>query len=138
MTNISILQDSKVEPWEIREVFAAVNWKDEAELDESALDMAFNSAYCNFVARNEQNKVVGAIRASFDGMYVVLWNLVVHPDFQGIGLGSDLFQLMVSEMNGRGHSWIVGLALNERVDYYAERGLLPLRHLTVMSTYLSL
>lgn len=135
MKKLHILKNSKVEPWEIKELFASVGWEDEASLSESTLDTAFNLAYCNFVARNANGKLIGVIRASFDGMYVVLWNLVIHPTYEGKGLGSELFKKMVVEMRERGHDWIVGLALKEREDFYAKHGLLPVRNLTVISTY---
>lgn len=131
---IKIYKDSKVEPQEVKRLFASVNWEEESKLEDSAIDAAFNYAYCSFVARKEGD-LVGVIRATFDGVYVMLWNLVVHPQFQDQGLGTELLQLIMDEMEKRGHRWIIGLAVNERVDYYSTRNLQPVKHLTVVSTY---
>lgn len=120
---------------DVRQLFGAVGWTDEASLDDQSLKTAFHESYFTISARDDDGNLIGVIRASFDGMYLLLWNLVVDPKWQSTGIGSELLRMALQEAHLRGHKWVVGLALNEYVAYYGKRGLLPVDHLTVVTTY---
>lgn len=134
INGIEITMNGRSEIHEISELFASVHWLEEAALADEQLDLAFNHAYCNFLARDKDGKLVGMIRSSYDGMYAVMWNLVVHPDYQRKGVGVTLLTKMIDEMKQRGHTSIVGLAMNHMVPHYEKIGLLAVPNLQVVST----
>lgn len=133
--NIRIEMNGKASPNEIKALFASIGWSEESHLSDDQVDMAFNNAYCNFMARdNDEGRLIGVVRASYDGIYVMLWNLVVRPEYQNRGIGLHLLTLILDEMRERGHKSIAGLALNAMAGKYAQVGLLPAHHLTVVTT----
>lgn len=131
---IEITMNGHARPDEISSLFTATGWLEEAQLPEEQLDQAFNHAYCNLFARDAQGGLIGMIRSSYDGMYVMMWNLVVHPDHRGEGLGFTLLRGMMGEMKERGHTSVVGLAVSHMVEHYEKIGLQHLPQLQVVST----
>ncbi|NEO98385.1 MAG: GNAT family N-acetyltransferase [Symploca sp. SIO2E9] len=45
----------------------------------------------------EANRLIGFARATSDGIYrATIWDVVVHPDYQGVGLGRKLVETVLS------------------------------------------
>jgi N-acetylglutamate synthase-like GNAT family acetyltransferase len=45
----------------------------------------------------QETQMVGFARATSDGVYrAIIWDVVVHPDYQGVGLGRKLVQTVLS------------------------------------------
>lgn len=45
----------------------------------------------------DHDRIVGFARATSDGIYrAVIWDVVIHPDYQGAGLGRKLVQTVLS------------------------------------------
>ncbi|HIK15155.1 MAG TPA: GNAT family N-acetyltransferase [Leptolyngbyaceae cyanobacterium M33_DOE_097] len=45
----------------------------------------------------EQDQLVGFARATSDGVYrATIWDVVIHPDYRGVGLGRRLVQTVLS------------------------------------------
>ncbi|BAQ65978.1 GNAT family N-acetyltransferase [Geminocystis sp. NIES-3709] len=45
----------------------------------------------------DNKKLIGCARATSDGIYrATIWDVVIHPDYQGFGLGSKLVETLIS------------------------------------------
>lgn len=45
----------------------------------------------------DNQRLIGSARATSDGIYrATIWDVVIHPDYQGYGLGSKLVETLVS------------------------------------------
>jgi N-acetylglutamate synthase-like GNAT family acetyltransferase len=45
----------------------------------------------------DQEKLIGCARATSDGVYrATIWDVVIHPDYQGFGLGRKLVETVLS------------------------------------------
>ncbi|UZQ55534.1 GNAT family N-acetyltransferase [Trichothermofontia sichuanensis B231] len=46
----------------------------------------------------DHNRLIGFARATSDGIYrATIWDVVVHPDYQGLGLGRKLVETVLSD-----------------------------------------
>ncbi len=46
----------------------------------------------------DRDRLIGFARATSDGIYrATIWDVVVHPDYQGLGLGRKLVQTVLSD-----------------------------------------
>lgn len=119
------IQNGRVSIEEIRELFEAVRWEDEANMAAQFTD-AFNNALCNFTVRDSSGKLIGMQRVNFDGKIAMRWNLVVHPEYQSRHIGSMLLSNIIryvkSEVIDKGYL-SYGLALNRHLEAYGKIGL---------------
>jgi aralkylamine N-acetyltransferase len=134
-TFIEIEKNREVDPEEVRDLFRLVGWQDEALLTDYEICKAFNEGYCTVSARDELGKLIGIIRASFDGIYVVLWNLVVSPSYQGKGIAGRLLSQMTQEIKSKGHFAICALVKEKNINAYKRYSLLPVHELMIVSDY---
>lgn len=45
----------------------------------------------------DNQRLIGSARATSDGVYrATIWDVVIHPDYQGYGLGSKLVETLIS------------------------------------------
>lgn len=45
----------------------------------------------------DHQRLIGSARATSDGIYrATIWDVVIHPDYQGYGLGSKLVETLIS------------------------------------------
>lgn len=45
----------------------------------------------------DNQRLIGCARATSDGIYrATIWDVVIHPDYQGLGLGSKLVETLIS------------------------------------------
>ncbi|MBN2046054.1 MAG: GNAT family N-acetyltransferase [Anaerolineales bacterium] len=79
-----------------------------------------NSKFKCFVFRNSQ--LVGAGRALADGLDCsYICDVVVHPDFQGMGLGQQIVQYLIEQ--SKGHKKIILYANPGKEVFYHKLGL---------------
>ncbi len=66
--------------------------------DRTAADMAIAIAHSHPVVTVwDHDTLIGFARATSDGIYrATIWDVVVHPDYQGAGLGRKLVQTVLS------------------------------------------
>jgi N-acetylglutamate synthase-like GNAT family acetyltransferase len=88
-------QPSQVDLEQLQSLFAiAAFWAKNRRRDDLAIAIA-NSDPVISVWRESQ--IVGFARAISDGIYrATIWDVVVHPDYQGAGLGRKLVQTILS------------------------------------------
>ena len=69
-------------------------WARERRLDDLALAIANSDPVVTFW---DKEKMIGFARATSDGIYrATIWDVVIHPDYQGVGLGQKLVETVLS------------------------------------------
>jgi ribosomal protein S18 acetylase RimI-like enzyme len=106
-----------------------INWEELAELITIAPLTAQSPEYLKTVFSNSQffcfvfhsSKIVGSGRALSDGLdCAYISHIAVHPDYQGIGLGSQIIKNLVEQT--RDHSKIILYANPGLEDLYRKYG----------------
>ncbi len=81
---------------QIKEIYQACMWKSYLNNDEQLLE-SFNSSIYIYGAYSE-NKLIGFIRSVGDIHHIVLvQDLIVHPDFQEKGIGTQLLKHVIDK-----------------------------------------
>ncbi|MBD2439173.1 GNAT family N-acetyltransferase [Nostoc sp. FACHB-110] len=73
----------------------------------------------------DETKLIGFARATSDGIYrATIWDVVIHPDYQGTGLGSKLVETVLSHPRMR---WVerVYLMTTHQQGFYEKIGFQP-------------
>jgi ribosomal protein S18 acetylase RimI-like enzyme len=73
----------------------------------------------------DDKKLIGFARATSDGIYrATIWDVVIHPDYQGTGLGSKLVETVLSHPRMR---WVerVYLMTTHQQGFYKKIGFQP-------------
>ena len=69
-------------------------WARERPLEELAIAIANSDPV---VSVWDEDKMIGFARATSDGIYrATIWDVVIHPDYQGVGLGQKLIETVLS------------------------------------------
>ena len=88
----------------------------------SALENSF-LAVSIFHYKNEKKTLIGFARVTSDGSFnATIWDVVVHPTFQGRGLGKTLMIEVIKELRKRDISTITLFADPEVVQFYKHIG----------------
>jgi len=80
---------------QLQELFQlAAFWAKDRHID----DLAVAIAHCDPVVTVwDGDRMIGFSRATSDGIYrATIWDVVIHPDYQGAGLGRKLVQTVLS------------------------------------------
>lgn len=76
--------------------------------------------------RGTYHRLIGFSRATSDHAFnATIWDVVVHPDFQGKGLGKALMQHTIKELRREDISNITLFADPHVVSFYRELGFMP-------------
>jgi ribosomal protein S18 acetylase RimI-like enzyme len=76
--------------------------------------------------RGQQRRLIGFARATSDHAFnATIWDVVVHPEFQGKGLGKALMRQMIRELRREDISNITLFADPHVVTFYEELGFQP-------------
>lgn len=71
----------------------------------------------------EQRRLIGSARCTSDGAFnATIWDVMVDPEFQGLGLGKALLELMVRSLLQRDISNITLFADSQVVPFYKKLG----------------
>ncbi len=68
------------------------------------------------------NRVVGYIKAIYDGSRALIHLLSVHPNYQNIGVGSVLLKAVEGELKKRGAPGATISVTDESVGYWEKKG----------------
>jgi ribosomal protein S18 acetylase RimI-like enzyme len=72
----------------------AAFWARDRRLDDLAIALEHSTPV---ISAWDNDRLVGFARATSDGIYrATIWDVVVHPDYQGAGLGRKLVQTVLS------------------------------------------
>ncbi|NES63826.1 MAG: GNAT family N-acetyltransferase, partial [Okeania sp. SIO2D1] len=76
--------------------------------------------------RGNRRRLIGFARATSDHAFnATLWDVVVHPAFQGKGLGKALMKQVIKKLRNEDISNITLFADPQVVDFYRNLGFLP-------------
>lgn len=76
--------------------------------------------------RGPQRRIIGFSRATSDHAFnATIWDVVVHPDYQGKGLGKALMRQMIKKLRSEDISNITLFADPQVVDFYRGLGFMP-------------
>ncbi|PSB22077.1 N-acetyltransferase [Phormidesmis priestleyi ULC007] len=73
--------------------------------------------------RGAQRRLIGFSRATSDHAFnATIWDVVIHPDFQGKGMGKALMKYMIKKLRGEDISNITLFADPQVVNFYRNLG----------------
>ncbi|NEQ34584.1 MAG: GNAT family N-acetyltransferase [Leptolyngbya sp. SIO4C5] len=73
-----------------------------------------------------RRRLVGFSRATSDHAFnATIWDVVVHPDYQGKGLGKALMQQLIKKLRSEDISNVTLFADPQVVDFYRNLGFMP-------------
>ncbi|MGD1939185.1 MAG: GNAT family N-acetyltransferase [Cyanophyceae cyanobacterium] len=76
--------------------------------------------------KGKKTRLIGFSRATSDHAFnATVWDVVVHPDFQGCGLGKELMRQTIERLRRADISNITLFADPQVVDFYRNLGFMP-------------
>ena len=98
MNNAQILfsdRKSEIDIQQLQQLFnLAAFWAKDRSLED--LNLAINNSN-PAIAVWDRQQLIGFARATSDGIYrATIWDVVIHPEYQGSGLGSKLVETVLS------------------------------------------
>ncbi len=86
---------SKIDLQQLQYLFnVTAFWAKERTLEDLSIAIANSNPV---VSVWDGNRLIGCGRATSDGVYrATIWDVVIHPDYQGLGLGRKLVETLIS------------------------------------------
>jgi aralkylamine N-acetyltransferase len=112
-----------IDLYELEELCDAVGWsRRPLRKVKKAIEHSF-MVVSMWEQRGTQRRLIGFSRATSDHAFnATIWDVVVHPDFQGQGLGKALMKQLIKELRAEDISNITLFADPHVVDFYRELG----------------
>jgi len=119
LENFEIKHDKDISPEEVQQIYLSVGWqyRKSSEIKE-AIKRSFlvTSAWLD-------GMLVGFARATGDGIFsVTIWDVVVKPDFQKLGIGKLLLNSMLTKLNDYGIPLITLYSELDKINFYSKLG----------------
>ncbi len=123
VTRIFFSTDRDIDLYELEELCDAVGWsRRPLRKVKKAIQHSF-LVVSMWEVRGTQRRLVGFSRATSDHAFnATIWDVVVHPDFQGKGLGKALMKQMIKKLRSEDISNITLFADPHVVDFYRSMG----------------
>lgn len=118
--------DRDIDLYELEELCSAVGW---ARRPIRKVQKAIQHSFV-VVTMWEQNgnrrRLIGFSRATSDHAFnATIWDVVVHPDFQGQGLGKALMKQLIKKLRSEDISNVTLFADPQVVEFYRGLGFMP-------------
>ncbi|MCU0549798.1 MAG: GNAT family N-acetyltransferase [Leptolyngbya sp. Prado105] len=115
--------EREIDLYELEELCDAVGWsRRPLRKVKKAIQHSFLVASM-WEQRGAQRRLVGFARATSDHAFnATIWDVVVHPDFQGKGLGKALMKFMIKKLRSEDISNITLFADPHVVNFYRNLG----------------
>lgn len=69
------------------------------------------------------DRLVGVARSIGDGVYyVTIWDVIVHPDYQGRGIGDALMAAILGSYRGQGYKYVALFSAEGKEGFYRRLG----------------
>ena len=118
--------DRDLDLYELEELCNAVGW---ARRPIRKVRKAIQHSYLvvtMWEQRGPRRRLVGFSRATSDHAFnATIWDVVVHPDFQGRGLGKELMKQMIKKLRSEDISNVTLFADPQVVEFYKGLGFMP-------------
>ena len=121
--DIYLQTDSKIDLYQLEQLCDSVGWvRRPINKVRTAIDHSFLTI--SLLSREHDNqRLIGFARATSDTAFnATIWDVVVHPDFQGYGLGKILMDQIVKELRYYDISTITLFADPQVVSFYKNIG----------------
>ena len=123
MSSVTIEADAVLAPSEVNAAYAWVEWprREPWRLDAIARTSTW------FAARNDEDGLVGVARLVDDGgLHASLWDLIVRPDRQRLGIGTLLARAALDRCADR--RLVALVSTPAAVEFFASLGFAPESH----------
>ncbi|NJK40783.1 MAG: GNAT family N-acetyltransferase [Acaryochloridaceae cyanobacterium SU_2_1] len=119
-------KDRELNLYELEELCDAVGWsRRPIRKVKKALQHSF-IVVSMWEQRGSYHRLIGFSRATSDHTFnATIWDVVVHPDFQGQGLGKALMKQIIKELRRAEISNITLFADPHVVNFYRDLGFMP-------------
>lgn len=111
---------------ELVELYSSVGWSAYTERPEELVPMVRGSLYVCTVREDASGRLAGLVRAVGDGVSIsCIQDLLVHPDYQGRGLGGALLSCALEAVGGVRQVYITTDAHESNsavIEMYRRRG----------------
>ena len=108
----TILRGDRVTPGEYRSLLAAVEWPP-VQQDDIAVAAALEASW-NVTARTSDGQLIGLARVLDDGLlYASVWDVIVRPEHQRVGIGRALLTAVLEQTEGRRLVSLISTAAGE-------------------------
>jgi ribosomal protein S18 acetylase RimI-like enzyme len=125
-SSIVFSTDRDLDLYELEELCNAVGW---ARRPIRKVRKAIEHSYLVITMweqRGNRRRLIGFSRATSDHAFnATIWDVVVHPSFQGRGLGKELMQQMIKKLRNEDISNVTLFADPQVVDFYKGLGFMP-------------
>jgi ribosomal protein S18 acetylase RimI-like enzyme len=117
--------DREIDLYELEELCDAVGWsRRPLRKVKKAIQHSF-LVVSMWEQRGNKRRLIGFSRATSDHAFnATIWDVVVHPDFQGQGMGKALMAFVIKKLRGEDISNITLFADPHVVDFYRHLGFL--------------
>ncbi|MBD2202839.1 GNAT family N-acetyltransferase [Calothrix sp. FACHB-1219] len=115
-----------IDLYELEELCDAVGWsRRPLRKVKKAIEHSFLVASM-WQVRGNQRRLIGFARATSDHAFnATIWDVVVHPDFQGKGMGKALMKYVLKKLRSEEISNVTLFADPHVVDFYRTMGFMP-------------
>lgn len=103
-------------------LYKTTGWDNTGSYSSERLYNAIQNSWFVVCAYDEE-KLVGFGRLISDGFYqTFLTDMIVHPDYQGQGIGSNLLQLLIDYCQEHGLTWVQLFCAKGKQEFYQKAG----------------
>ena len=90
---VKIEMNEEIDANEINDLLETNKWRIQ---DTSKLEKALALSWCWLTARNERSQLIGFVQVLSNGIrHAYILRLIVHPDYQRIGVGTELMNRLM-------------------------------------------
>nr|QCI09069.1 hypothetical protein [Inkyuleea mariana] len=123
MTDIYLSIGNDINLYDLEKLCDSVGWvRRPLKKVKIAIDHSFLTV-CLFYKNNEKKQLIGFARATSDNAFnATIWDVVIHPEFQGKGLGKALMDQTIKYLRYYDISTITLFADPQVVSFYRNLG----------------
>nr|YP_009027476.1 hypothetical chloroplast protein 174 [Neoporphyra perforata]AGQ17034.1 hypothetical chloroplast protein 174 [Neoporphyra perforata]AHB34970.1 hypothetical chloroplast protein 174 [Neoporphyra perforata]AHB35179.1 hypothetical chloroplast protein 174 [Neoporphyra perforata]AIA19341.1 hypothetical protein [Neoporphyra perforata]AIA19550.1 hypothetical protein [Neoporphyra perforata] len=121
--DIYLSSTKNINLYELEQLCDSVGWV-KRPLKKVKIALKNSSIIISLVEKKDTNtKLVGFARATSDnGFNATIWDVVIHPDFQGLGLGKVVIHQLIQQLRQAEISTITLFAEPDVVSFYKKLG----------------
>lgn len=104
------------------ELYETTGWNTKYRFTEEELSKAVHNSYFLVCAYSDE-KLIGFGRLISDGVYqTLIGDMIVHPDYQRRGIGSEILTALLDKCKADNMKWIQLTSAKGKMDFYKKFG----------------